>query len=204
MTLQELKSAIWNHRRIRRNLVDLQVYADKAGITLPITEVHHAEKLLKSLTNKIKHKTETPKWCIERYESAHKVWFANEYPNAFKDGHYLEPKWPDVGTTNGITNFVIDYITWVGGYANRLNVMGRKINDTYIPSTTKKGTEDIDCLWKGRKIAIEIKNRTTKDTVKDDQVKQRKRIESAGGIYIIVTGVENFFNQWDIITNSLP
>jgi hypothetical protein len=202
-SLLTIKQTIWE--KCKRNLVTLQTYADAAAVTIPITSEAEAQRLLDHINKprKVKRKVETPAWCKDRYQAAHKEWFKKTYPHCFKDGHYYGcHDLPDLATTNGITTFVQNYITWSGGYANRLNVSGRQIGETWIPSSTKKGTEDIDAMWQGRKIAIEVKNAVTKDTVKPDQVKQRKRIEAAGGVYIIVTGAENFLTQWDGITRQ--
>lgn len=194
--LQDIKAQIWSHRRIRRNLVDLQVYSDKSGITLPITEVHYAEKLLKSLTKKIKHKTETPKLCIIRYEAAHKAWFKNEYPNAFKDGHYLEPSWPDVGTSNGLTNFIVQYLTWIGFRATRISVEGRVLQDgTRIKSSTRKGTADISSTIRGKSVQFEVK--VGRDKPSPSQLREQSLERKAGGEYFFTHSVEEFFNQYD-------
>lgn len=200
MTLAETKQAIWDHPRIKGNIIDLQVFADRALVRLPITDIREAEKLLKSLTRKVKVKAATPKWCIERYEQAHKEWFSKQFPHCMKDGHYIESIWPDVGLTNGLTTFVQNFIEWSGGDANPLNVMGRKVKDRWIPSSTKKGTEDLDVTWRGKKIAIEIKNAATKDKISPAQLKRKAKLESCGAIYLVVTGVENFFEQWDKVS----
>lgn len=204
MSLIATKTLIWI--ACNRNPVTVQVYADKAGVRLPITQLHEAEKLLNFINKppKVKRKVVTPAWCIERYIAAHKQWFIINHPNGFRDGHYLIPKIPDLTKSNGITSFVQNYITWSGGYANRINVSGRKVGGKWIKSSTKAGTEDIDAMWQGRKIAIEIKNAATNDKLRPEQINQRSRIQAAGGIYIIVTSAESFFTEWDIITNSLP
>lgn len=202
--LLTLKQTIWS--KCKRNEVTLWEHATKACVSLPITDIAEAQRLLDHINKprKVKRKVVTPAWVIERYQDAHKVHFQKQYPQCFKDGFYpgMEPVLPDLATTNGITTFVQNYITWSGGYANRLNVSGRQVGETWIPSSTKKGTEDIDAMWQGKKIAIEIKNATTNDKIRPDQVKQRKRIEAAGGVYIIVTGAENFLTQWDGITRQ--
>lgn len=197
MTLQQIKTAIWTHKKIHRNPIDLQVYADRAGIRLPITQIHVAEKLLKSLGSKIKKKIETPAWCIKRYEDAHKEYFKQEYPNAWKDGFYegMEPEFPDVGTSNGLTKLIINYATWMGCHANRINTIGRKIGDKWITSTTKKGTSDTALIIQGRSVHLEVK--VGRDTPSTNQEKQQKLIRKAGGIYEFVHSPEEFFKVFD-------
>lgn len=197
MTLQEVKNRIWHHRRIHQNLVDLQVFADKAGVQLPITDVAQAELLLKSLSKKVKKKIETPAWCIQRYEQAHKDWFAGTYPNAFKDGFYpgMEPDWPDVGTAAGLTTLIINYATWKGCHANRINTVGRQVDGKWITGTTKKGTSDTALIINGRSVHLEVK--AGKDTPKPDQLKQQKSVRSAGGVYEFIYDAEGFFIIFD-------
>ena len=74
-------------------------------------------------SDKPKKKREpVPEHILTRYNAAHKANFAVKYPNAFKDGHYLAPKIPDHTTANGLTTLISEYVTWMGGYANRINV----------------------------------------------------------------------------------
>lgn len=140
-------------------------------------------------------------WKI-RYNDAHKDWFRQQYASAHADGHYKEPKYPNVRKTNGITSVVNEYLTWKGFYCNRINTMGKQVKDKFgnskwLPSMTKKGTADLDILINGRSIKAEIKNKYTGDKQSDDQVKEQKRVTDAGGIYIVITCVEDFFIWFD-------
>ncbi len=63
----------------------------------------------------------------------------------------------------------------------------------FIPSTTKRGTADIHCVINGKHVSIEIK--IGKDRMSEHQVKEQQRITSAGGIYIVIHTIEEFF-QW--------
>jgi hypothetical protein len=206
-TLHSIKIEIWHHRRIHQNLVDLQVFADKAGVQLPITDIHEAEKLLKSLSRKIKKKIETPVWCIQRYEQAHKDWFSGTYPNAFKDGFYpgMEPDWPDVGTSNGLTTLITNYLEWAGHFANRTGNEGRVIivegEAKRIKSSSKKGMQDIDTNIRhpqhpfGIPWKIEIK--IGRDTHKEKQKEYGAKVSKTGGVYSVVKTAEDFFEQLD-------
>ncbi len=148
----------------------------------------------------------------QRYKDAHQSWFAEEYPHAWKDGHYCEPKYPDVRKTNGITTAIINFLTWSGSYGNRINTMGRLVDGNirtesgasirvkkWLPSATKKGTADIHGILNGKHISIEIKNAATKDRVRPNQDKERERVTRAGGIYITVTSIEDFFEQYQTL-----
>lgn len=143
-----------------------------------------------------------------RFQLAHERNFKVEYPAAWADGHYSLPVYPKVQTTNGLTKAIVLYLGWIGGYGNRINTMGRLIDKSqrqqsgtnlkikkWLPSTTKKGTADIHCVLKGKHISIEIKSKSTHDTISDDQIKERTRIERAGGVYIVIGTIEEFF-EW--------
>lgn len=126
------------------------------------------------------------------YEEAHLKWFQQEYPSAWKDGHYTPSQCPNVTTANGMASFITDYCSWTGQYANRINVMGRKVNGKWIPSTTIKGTPDIDLVLFGRPVNLEQK--IGKDTVKQHQNKQADKIRRAGGEAHIIRSIDDFFD----------
>lgn len=201
MTLHELKLKIWTHPRIHRNPIDLQVFADRAQVRLPITQIHEAEKLLKSLARKVKKKVETPGWCIERYNAAHKAWFAIQFPHATKDGHYegMEPDWPDLGTGNGINKFISNYLFWKGHRATRINVQGRMIGDVRIKSSTRKGSADISSTIFGR--SVQWEGKAGKDKPRPEQLREQEIERKAGGEYFFVNSAEDFFNQYDSLSS---
>lgn len=207
MTLSAIKQSIWSHRKINLSEIKLHTEADRHGIPLPISSVEVAQRFLDLLCKrKIKKKVETPKWVIERYNAAHKAYNEQEFPNWCKDGHYMDPVWPDVGSSNGLTNFICDFLTWSGHFANRTGNEGRVIKnkagkDIRIQSSSKNGMQDIDTNlvhpshpfgipWK-----IEIK--VGADTLSQAQANYGKEVARTGAIYSVVTGVEDFFEQLD-------
>ena len=105
-------------------------------------------------------------------------------------------------TTNGITGAIIKYVTYRGGFANRINTTGRKIKnksrkEVFITGTTKRGTADISVIFPGfPAISIEVKNESTGDRISPYQSKVKAQIEAAGGIYFIATSFEGFMNWW--------
>jgi hypothetical protein len=199
MTIEEIKLQIWGHRSVRRNVVDLQVYADKAGVQLPITDVREAEKLLASLDNKVKRKKSTiDPAAIARYNDAHHSWFQTQYPACYKDGHYITPLMPDTGTSNGLTRFIVQFLTWVGYRATRISVEGRVLGDgTRIKSSTRKGTADISSTIQGKSVMWEIKIRSDKPS--KEQLREQQLERKAGGEYFFVKTVEEFFEYYDSI-----
>ena len=149
----------------------------------------------------------TPK---QRYQVAHEQWFRDQYPNAYKDGFYLEPKIPKVDTANGLTTFICNYLAWMGHRATRINVMGRLIDGVekqpsgakigvkkWLPSSTRKGSADISATIKGRSVMIEIK--VGRDKPRPDQLSEQIRERKAGGIYEFIGTPDEFFELYDKI-----
>jgi hypothetical protein len=201
--LQDVKKAIWHHRSIRRNLVNLQVSADKAGVQLPITDIREAEKLLKSLARVVRKRSTIPAELIARYNAAHHSWFQTQYPACYKDGHYITPLMPDTGTSNGLTRFIVQFLTWVGYRATRISVEGRVLGDgTRIKSSTRKGTADISSTIKGKSVMWEIKIRSDKPS--KEQLREQQLERKSGGEYFFVKTVEEFFEYYDKLLILAP
>lgn len=99
-------------------------------------------------------------------------------------------------TTNGLTGGVYDYLKFSGHYVNRVNSQGqmRKIKGKmqFTQGTSNQGTADLDAIIYGKPVKIEIKCKATGDRMRKDQLKEQKRIEAAGGLYIIVTDMPSF------------
>lgn len=158
----------------------------------------------------------------QRYQQAHRRWFAEQYPAATKDGHYLAPKYPSVDTSNGLTDLVQNYLKWMGHHQVRTNNIGRSrvkmapkfnimsgkveqviIGQQYLKSTTKKGQQDIDCNLKhpdhkyGIPWKIEIKCKATRDRQSDDQVAFAARVQETGAVYSVIRTDADFFSQYD-------
>jgi hypothetical protein len=104
------------------------------------------------------------------------------------------------------------YINSIGGFARRINTMGRVIDKrktvtdvvgrqktigsmTYIPTTGVRGSADISALFMGKSYEIEVK--IGKDRQSTHQKIYQQQIERSGGVYIIVRSMDDFFNYWD-------
>jgi hypothetical protein len=111
-------------------------------------------------------------------------------------------------TTNGLTAAVYDWLKFSGCYCNRINsqgqarvekvqlAFGRQLEKVkYTPSTTNKGTADLDSIISGKPVKIEIKCEATKDRMREDQYKEKERIERAGGVYLVVKNMPQFV-EW--------
>lgn len=139
------------------------------------------------------------------YLAAHEQWFKSEYPNAHKDGHMPDKKVPAVDTANGMASYIIDHAAWTGNFANRINVQGRQIGGftrtqsgqvfddrKFIKAATKKGTEDVDCIFNGVTVKLEIK--IGSDRQSEDQKKQEARVKKAGGHYFLVRSIDDYID----------
>jgi hypothetical protein len=131
----------------------------------------------------------------QRYNLAHLHWQEHKYPEAFKSGFTHDPSMPIVTKANGLTNFICNYLNWMGHRATRINVSGRKVKDKWIRSTTRKGTADISATINGKSVMIEIKIGRDKPSLEQlaEQIKER----NAGGIYEFISSVDEFFLLYD-------
>jgi hypothetical protein len=135
----------------------------------------------------------------ERYLEAHQLNFSKKYPAAFKDGYYVPCKMPKVDTANGLTTYIINYLTWMGYRATRINVSGRQINGKWIPSSTRKGAADISATIRGKSVMMEIK--CGRDKPSPEQLQEQERERQAGGIYEFIHTPDEFLQLYDTLVN---
>lgn len=113
-------------------------------------------------------------------------------------------------SANGLTRCVIAYIRLRGGQAERINIMGRPIDQRktftdvlghsrqigsvkWIPGTSTRGSADISATIHGRSVKIEIK--FGKDRQSEAQQKYAQEVEAAGGIYYVCKDFTSFV-EW--------
>ncbi len=144
------------------------------------------------------------------YQQAHRKFQEANYPTATRDFGYLSTTFPDVTKANGLTRAITYYLTWTGHYANRISSAGRMGKtqerqaasgniltfNKFIPSTTKRGTADLHCIVNGKHVSIEIK--IGRDLMSLNQYAEKQRIEKAGGIYIVIHTIEEFFEWYNM------
>jgi hypothetical protein len=111
-------------------------------------------------------------------------------------------------SANGLTKCVTDFLNLSGHQAERINTMGRMIDNRkqvtdvigrtktigstkYIPTTGTKGSADISATIYGRSVKIEVK--FAKDRQSQAQKDYQAMIERAGGQYWIVKTFEDFY-----------
>ena len=146
----------------------------------------------------------------QRYYEAHRRWSEKEHPAAVRDGHYSPPVWPKIATANGLTKSIINFLTWRGHRATRINSTGRIIKAPqrqesgvslmtakYIPGTTRRGTADISSTIVGRSVMWEVK--IGADRPSEYQLLEQQREQAAGGLYIFVKTFELFLEEYDKI-----
>jgi hypothetical protein len=137
------------------------------------------------------------------------------YPN-MPDHAIPQPKYNDK-TANGLTKCIIDYLTLLGWQAERINTMGRVIDNrktitdvlgkrktigstNYIPTTGTKGSADISSTIYGRSVKIEVK---MKDTQSKHQKQYQEMIEKSGGQYWLVRSFDEFYERLNKFTSDL-
>lgn len=146
----------------------------------------------------------------KRYYEAHEMNFKQQYPSAYASGHYTRPNFPKVSKSNGLTMYIVNYLTWMGFRATRINVTGRLIEQPekqesgiylatkkYIHSSTRKGSADISSTIRGRSVQWEVK--VGRDRPSEAQIKEQQRERRAGGEYFFVHTPDEFLTLLDSV-----
>jgi hypothetical protein len=133
---------------------------------------------------------------IKRLEDYALKKLKEKYPNF---PYHVKPTYKD-NTTNALTKCVVDAIELTGGFVERVNSMGNKVKTTkgtkWVKGSSKKGTADLHCIIKTKSVKIEIKCKYTNDRQSEFQKEYQKEIEKAGGVYLIVTTFDDFYNWY--------
>lgn len=121
-------------------------------------------------------------------------------------------------TANGLTKAIIKWFDVEGWQAERISVTGRMLDKRkvvsdvlghkrvigstqYIPSSMRKGSADISCIFHGKALKLEVK--IGRDRQSDNQKKYQADIERSGGVYWIVTSWEDFISKITDLCQSL-
>ena len=118
------------------------------------------------------------------------------YPNV-PEYAIPRPRYTD-RTSNGLTKCIVDCLNLCGYQAERINSTGRQITidgtTKWVKGSTENGTADISATIKGRSVKIEVKCKATKDNCQSqDQKDYQRKIEQAGGVYVIARDFEGFY-----------
>jgi hypothetical protein len=138
------------------------------------------------------------------------------YPNVPKYA-LSAPKYEDK-TANGLTKCIIEFLQLSNHQAERINTMGRPIDNrkqvtdvigrtktigsmTWGKSTATKGSADISATIQGRSVKIEVK--IGADRQSEDQKVYQSNIEKSGGKYWIAKNFDDFIKKYDDFLESL-
>lgn len=130
---------------------------------------------------------------------------------------YLAPRTFRDDTANGLTKCIIEFIRLKGGQAERIANTGRIIDNRHkfedvtgrirsigskkwIPGSGTNGSADISATINGRSVKIEVK--IGADRQSQAQKDYQQAIERAGGLYIIASSFEQFFNWYNTTFSS--
>jgi hypothetical protein len=130
--------------------------------------------------------------AIKKLKELSKEATRQRYPN-FPEEAISTPVYTDK-TANGLTKCIIDYIRFSGGYATRINTTGQMRQGKWVKGTTSKGTADIHACLIGVHYSIEVK--IGKDRLSEYQKDTQRKVESAGGIYMIARNFEGFVDHF--------
>ena len=115
-------------------------------------------------------------------------------------------------TANGLTKCIIDFLRLNGCQAERINTMGRPIDERrsvkdvtghqrqigsirWVHATTTNGSADISAIINGRSVKIEVK--IGRDKQSDAQRQYQHDIEKAGGVYLLIHNFTEFYQWWN-------
>ncbi len=112
----------------------------------------------------------------------------------FPNNPYLvSPKFRD-DNTNDLTKCIISFCYILGIHAERVANTGRNLNGKWIYSNGMNGTADVHAIRNGRALMIEVKCKYTNDRQSNAQRTYQKKVERAGGVYLIVRDFKDFYN----------
>lgn len=120
-----------------------------------------------------------------------------KHPN-YPKNYFITPKF-NTKTANGLTSAITRYIDLKSGYASRINsggVYDQKLQ-AHRHGTTKRGFSDIQGVFNGLALYIEIKIGSDKQS--EYQKDFQKSVTKAGGYYFIAKDFESFVYWWKTV-----
>jgi hypothetical protein len=153
---------------------------------------------------------------LDRLKQLKQEAMLESYPNVPKYA-LSAPKYEDK-TANGLTKCIIEFLQLSNHQAERINTMGRPIDNrkqvtdvigrtktigsmTWGKSTATKGSADISATIQGRSVKIEVK--IGADRQSQDQKVYQANIEKSGGKYWIAKNFDDFIKKYDDFLESL-
>lgn len=131
---------------------------------------------------------------IKEFEWGYDIWYYldRKIPEGLQIKHKFDDK-----TANSLTKLIIEYLRMNGCFGARINTQGNynaKIGK-FVRSGSTNGMADINAVVKGKSISIEVK--IGKDKIRESQLKVKREIEAAGGVYLIVRSFDDFLEQFE-------
>jgi hypothetical protein len=153
---------------------------------------------------------------LDRLKQIKQEAMLESYPNVPRYA-LSAPKYEDK-TANGLTKCIIEFLQLSNHQAERINTMGRPIDNrkqvtdvigrtktigsmTWGKSTATKGSADISATIQGRSVKIEVK--IGADRQSQDQKIYQENIEKSGGQYWIAKNFDDFIKKYDDFLDSL-
>jgi hypothetical protein len=153
---------------------------------------------------------------LDRLKQLKQEAMLESYPNVPKYA-ISAPKYDDK-TANGLTKCIIEFLQLSNHQAERINTMGRPIDNrkqvtdvigrtktigsmTWGKSTATKGSADISATIQGRSVKIEVK--IGADRQSQYQKIYQENIEKSGGQYWIAKNFDDFIKKYDDFLDSL-
>jgi hypothetical protein len=153
---------------------------------------------------------------LDRLKQLKQEAMLDAYPNVPKYA-LSTPKYEDK-TANGLTKCIIEFLQLSNHQAERINTMGRPIDNrkqvtdvigrtktigsmTWGKSTATKGSADISATIQGRSVKIEVK--IGADRQSQDQKIYQENIEKSGGQYWIAKNFDDFIKKYYDFLDSL-
>lgn len=111
----------------------------------------------------------------------------------YPESYFIKLKY-DIKTANGLTRAIVKWFDLKRGYATRINTAGvydEKLGK-FRHGTTKRGFSDIQAVYKGYAIYVEVKIK--RDIQSEYQKEFQNQITACGGYYYVAKDFESFVN----------
>ncbi len=114
-------------------------------------------------------------------------------------GYKMKVKPYNDNSANGLTRCIYDFITFSGGYVNRISTTGtmRKIYGEmkWTKGNSNKGAFDLRFVYQGISGDIEIK--IGRDKMSQAQTNEMEKIKRAGGYAFVARSFTEFLEWWN-------
>lgn len=153
----------------------------------------------------------------ERYQDAHRKHQEKISPASVRDFGYLKTDFPDIRTSNGLTQYCCKAVRYLGGHLERTNTMGRRINvyskngsgdkvkqgEKWIPGSATTGSSDAKGHIKSPRhqfpIPVYLEIKIGKDFQSTPQERYEKRVTDTGALYCLIKTPEDFWRFYDYV-----